>query len=78
MPATTVNLNDFVTVRLTPLGHRILTDKLDALSIEVHKIPAPGDPWRVQFWTLANLLGAHFGNGFPMVLENMNVEWEKM
>jgi len=62
-----VNLNDFVTVRLTAFG---------VIAADVEHIVAPGQPWRVQWYVLAHKLGADLWNGNQAAIEDFTVEWE--
>ena len=64
----TINLNDVVRVKLTPLGSDRLEKALGPDLIKWKKPDAAGYTV-MQLWEMCAYLGAGMGKGFPLVCE---------
>ena len=65
----TFNMNDRVTVRLTPEGYAAA---LDCGWVYKQNLPPAGEPWTEQLWIVMRALGPRFSMGGPqLVVDNV-------
>ena len=70
-----INVNNYVTVRLTADGRATVVRRRAEWSSREH-VPAVGEPWRVQLWCLLDDLGPdvwRMGSS-PYLVDNV-IEW---
>lgn len=75
MSKVRINLNATVTVRLTDAGRDMVVahyrDILPGMDDIWPKIPAAGEPYQDQLWSLMHMLGPKLTMGHPPMIESM-------